>query len=101
MILSACTRMHMTDVFIYRLEALKRDRGGDLEVAIDPEALEGLDQQGVNDLYESARMEKQASEAREVCYLFLFAVTDDLSGFIAPLFSCCDIKSCGRKAESE
>lgn len=93
--------MHMSVAFLYRLEALKRDRGGDLEVAIDPEALEGLDQQGVNDLYESARMEKQASEAREVRYLFLSAVTDDLSGFIVLLFSLCDIKSRGSKAKDQ
>lgn len=50
-----------------RLEALKRDSGTDVEVAIDPEELEGLDDAQVKTLYEQRLSEERARHSREVC----------------------------------
>ena len=49
-----------------RLEALKRDSGTDVEVAIDPEELEGLDEAQVKALYEQRLSEERARHSREV-----------------------------------
>ena len=49
-----------------RLEALKRDSGTDVEVAIDPEELEGLDDAQVSTLYEQRLSEERARHSREV-----------------------------------
>ena len=48
-----------------RLEALKRDTGADMEVAIDPEELEGLDDTAVRALYEQRLSEERARHSRE------------------------------------
>lgn len=49
-----------------RLEMLRKDVGGDLEVAIDPEELDGLDEASVRALYEQRVAEMRAASQTEV-----------------------------------
>jgi len=49
-----------------RLEALRKDSGADMEVAIDPEELEGLDDAAVKALYEQRLADERARHSREV-----------------------------------
>lgn len=46
---------------------LRKDVGGDLEVAIDPEELDGLDEASVRALYEQRLAEMRAASQTEVC----------------------------------
>lgn len=48
-----------------RLEVLRANTPGDLEVAIDPEELEGLDEAGVKALYNARLEEERARNKRE------------------------------------
>ncbi|KAK9818025.1 hypothetical protein WJX72_005866 [[Myrmecia] bisecta] len=48
-----------------RLEMLKQQMASDVEVAIDPEELEGLDDAAIKALYESRLAEQRATSARE------------------------------------
>lgn len=50
-----------------RLDTLRKQTGGDIDVAIDPEELEGLDDAAIKQLYEQRLAEEQARRAREVC----------------------------------
>lgn len=54
-----------------RLEALRRESGADVEVAIDPEELEGLDDAAVKALYERRLADERARNAREVSSTYL------------------------------
>ena len=51
---------------VCRLEALRKEAGADMEVAIDPEELEGLDDTAVKALYEQRLAEERARHSREV-----------------------------------
>lgn len=55
-----------------RLEALRKESGGDMEVAIDPEELEGLDDVAIKALYEQRLAEERARHSREVSFPPLF-----------------------------
>ncbi len=48
-----------------RLEVLRQNTPGDLEVAIDPEELEGLDEAGVKALYNARVEEERVRNKRE------------------------------------
>ena len=48
-----------------RLEVLRANTPGDLEVAIDPEELEGLDEAGVKALYNARLEEERVRNKRE------------------------------------
>ena len=63
------TRYHFW-LGLCRLDAL-RQAGGDMEVAIDPEELEGLDDTAVRALYEQRLSEQRARTSREVHLLLL------------------------------
>ena len=68
-----------------RLEALRKEAGADMEVAIDPEELEGLDDTAVKALYEQRLAEERARHSREVSQaprpkgLFQRKVDDDMA----------------------
>ncbi len=61
---------HLSEVhnsqWLCRLETLKRDTGADVEVAIDPEELEGLSDADIKLLYEQRLSEERARHSREV-----------------------------------
>jgi len=50
---------------VKKLEALRKDSGADMEVAIDPEELEGLDDAAVKALYEQRLADERARHSRE------------------------------------
>ncbi len=55
--------------FFYRLEILRQQNPSDVEVAIEPEELEGLDETSIQALYNQRVAEERARNAREVCSL--------------------------------
>ena len=51
---------------VCRLDNIRKQTGSDIDVAIDPEELEGLDDSAVRQLYEQRLAEEQAKRSREV-----------------------------------
>ncbi len=56
---------------LYRLEILRQQNPSDVEVAIEPEELEGLDEASIQALYNQRVAEERARNAREVCSFLL------------------------------
>ena len=60
-----------------RLEILRQQNPSDVEVAIGPDELEGLDEASIQALYNQRVAEERARNAREVC-CFFFAIPERL-----------------------
>jgi len=58
-----------TNAAFCRLEILRQQNPSDVEVAIEPEELEGLDEASIQALYNQRVAEERARNAREVCNL--------------------------------
>lgn len=70
--------------------ACRASSAADVEVAIDPAELEGLDEEGVRALYDERLAQQQSTASREVTQLF-HSPPYSRAGLLSGLPQCCDV----------